>query len=214
MRVQALAIFAIGKASIVTAAAQTYDPAYPVCLQAYGQGGNNIDCSYTSAPSVQRNGIGTLGSALSIHVLCGHKCPRVIAGMRDGGGLRKETHGRESRAAVANTPHQVEHPSGGNTGRKAMKVLAATLILLVSSAAAAQECKSCSEADACIQTYLKAASEAQRATKIATRDWQQNLDKKTSSEFSSRGLAALQSVMVSQVRAELDRLKECLAKIK
>jgi hypothetical protein len=95
-----------------------------------------------------------------------------------------------------------------------MKVLAATLILLVSSAASAQECKSCSEADACIQTYLKAASEAQRATKVATRDWQQNLDKKTSAEFSSRGLAALQNVMVSQVRAELDRLKECLAKIK
>ena len=96
-----------------------------------------------------------------------------------------------------------------------MKVLAATLALLVSSAAAAaQECKSCSEADACIQAYLKAASEAQRATKIATRDWQQNLDKKTSAEFSSRGLAALQNVMVSQVRAELDRLKECLAKIK
>jgi hypothetical protein len=134
--------------------------------------------------------------------------------MSDSGGLRKETYRREFVAAVANKLHQVEHPPGGNTGRKAMKVLAATLALLVSSAAAAQECKSCSEADACIQAYLKAASEAQRATKIATRDWQQNLDKKTSAEFSSRGLAALQNVMVSQVRAELDRLKECLAKIK
>jgi hypothetical protein len=95
-----------------------------------------------------------------------------------------------------------------------MKVLAATLALLLSSPVAAQECKSCLEADACIQTYLKAASEAQRATKVAIRDWQQNLDKKTSAEFSSRGMAALQSVMVSQVRSELDRLKECLAKIK
>jgi hypothetical protein len=116
--------------------------------------------------------------------------------------------------AVANKPKQAEHPPGANIGRKAMRALAATLILLVSSAAAAQECKSCSEADACIQTYLKAASEAQRATKVATRDWQQNLDKKTSAEFSSRGMAALQNVMVLQVRAELDRLKECLAKIK
>ena len=95
-----------------------------------------------------------------------------------------------------------------------MKVLAATLALLLSSPVAAQECKSCLEADACIQTYLKAASEAQRATKVAIRDWQQNLDKKTSAEFSSRGMAALQNVMVSQVRSELDRLKECLAKIK
>jgi hypothetical protein len=95
-----------------------------------------------------------------------------------------------------------------------MRVLAATLVLLVSSAAAAQECQTCSMTDACIQTYLKAASEAQRATKVAIRDWQQNLDKKTSAEFSSRGMAALQNVMVLQVRAELDRLKECLAKIK
>ena len=95
-----------------------------------------------------------------------------------------------------------------------MKVLAATLALFLFSPAVAQECKSCSDADACIQTYLKAASEAQRATKVAIRDWQQNLDKKTSAEFSNRGVAALQSAMVSQVRSELDRLKECLAKIK
>ena len=95
-----------------------------------------------------------------------------------------------------------------------MKVLAATFALLLSGPAAAQECKSCSEADACIQAYVKATTEAQRATKVAIRDWQQNLDKKTSAEFSSRGMAALQNVMVLQVRAELDRLKECLAKIK
>jgi len=56
-----------------------------------------------------------------------------------------------------------------------MKVLAATLTLLVSSAAAAQECKTCSMADACIKTYLKAASEAQTATNrqsgIGSRIW-------------------------------------------
>jgi uncharacterized protein DUF3551 len=48
MRIQALAIFAIGMFSIVPASAQTYDPAYPVCLQAYGPDGNHYDCSYTS----------------------------------------------------------------------------------------------------------------------------------------------------------------------
>jgi hypothetical protein len=95
-----------------------------------------------------------------------------------------------------------------------MRVLTAILALLISIPAAAQECQTCSSADACIQTYVKAASEAQRATKVAIRDWQQNLDKKTSTEFSSRGMAALQSVMISQVHTELERLKECLAKIK
>src|SRR3984893_17701756 len=123
-------------------------------------------------------------------------------------------HSRESAAAVAKKPHQVEHPSGGNTGRKAMRVLAATLILLVSSAAAAQECQTCSMADACMKAYLKATSEAQSATKQAIRDLKQNLDKKASAELSSRGTLALQNTMEAQVRSELERLKECLAKIK
>jgi hypothetical protein len=95
-----------------------------------------------------------------------------------------------------------------------MKVLAGTLTLLVSTIATAQECPMCSSADACIATYVKSASEAQKATKIAIRDWQQNLDKKASAEFFSRGSAALQNALVSQVRSELDRLKECLGKIK
>ena len=95
-----------------------------------------------------------------------------------------------------------------------MRVLAATLTLLVSSAVSAQECKTCSTADACMKTYLKAASEAQTATKQAIRDWKQNLDRKASTELSSRGTAALQDAMDTQVRLELERLKECLAKIK
>ena len=95
-----------------------------------------------------------------------------------------------------------------------MKFLAATLTLLVSSAAAAQECQTCSNADACITTYAKAASEAQKATKLAIRDWKQNLDRKASAELASRGTAALQDAMEAQVRLELERLKECLAKIR
>jgi hypothetical protein len=95
-----------------------------------------------------------------------------------------------------------------------MKVLAATLTLLVSPAAVAQECPTCSSADACIATYVKSASEAQKAAKTAIRDWRQNLDKKASAEFYSRGTAALQDALVSQVHSELDRLKDCLAKIK
>jgi hypothetical protein len=69
-------------------------------------------------------------------------------------------------------------------------------------------------ADACIKTYLKAASEAQTSTKQAIRDWKQNLDRKASAELSSRGTAALQDAMEAQVRLELERLKECLAKIR
>jgi hypothetical protein len=95
-----------------------------------------------------------------------------------------------------------------------MKFLAATLTLLVANAAAAQECKTCSMADACTKAYVKATSEAQSATKQAIRDWKQNLDRKASAELSSRGTLALQDAMETQVRSELERLKECLAKIR
>jgi hypothetical protein len=122
---------------------------------------------------------------------------------------------RESPATVANKPQPSRTFAKGQYRGKAMKVLAATLILLASSAAAAaQECKTCSMADACIKTYLKAASEAQTATKQAIRDWKQNLDRKASAELSSRGTAALQDAMETQVGSELVRLKECLAKIR
>jgi hypothetical protein len=102
-----------------------------------------------------------------------------------------------------------------------MKTLTVTLALLVSAPAllladqaAAQECQTCSSADACIQTYAKAVAQAQRDTKQAIRDWRENLDKKASGELFSKGTVALQGAMESQVRSELDRLKECLAKVK
>lgn len=95
-----------------------------------------------------------------------------------------------------------------------MKILTTTLALLVSSPAAAQECQTCSSADACIQTYIKATSQAQREVKQAIRDWKENLDRKSSGELLSKGTVALQSAMELQVRLELERLKECLTKIK
>ena len=95
-----------------------------------------------------------------------------------------------------------------------MKVIATTLALLLSSSAAAQDCQICSSADTCMQAYLKAASQAQRDTKQAIRDWRQNLDRKASGELLNKGTVALQGAMESQVRLELERLKECLAKVK
>ena len=95
-----------------------------------------------------------------------------------------------------------------------MKVLTAILALLLSGRAVAQDCQICATADSCIQAYVKATTEAQRETKQAIRDWRQNLDRKASGELFNKGAAALQGAMESQIRSELDRLKECLAKVK
>jgi len=50
MRIAALAILAIGVVSAAAPArAQTYDPAYPVCMHVIGSlGGDYFDCSYTT----------------------------------------------------------------------------------------------------------------------------------------------------------------------
>ena len=95
-----------------------------------------------------------------------------------------------------------------------MKVLCTMIALLLATPALAQECQTCSSADACMQTYVKATAQAQREVKQAIRDWRENLDRKASGELFSKGTVALQGAMEAQVRVELERLKECLAKIK
>ncbi len=55
MRILALAILAIGTVSIVPAAAQTYDPAYPVCLRVHA---HYYECSYTSLPQCNASASG------------------------------------------------------------------------------------------------------------------------------------------------------------
>lgn len=58
MRTPALAILAIGMASTEPAAAQTYNPAYPVCQHVYRAGANYYDCSYTSLPQCNASASG------------------------------------------------------------------------------------------------------------------------------------------------------------
>jgi len=58
MRVLAMAILAIGTVSMQPASAQTYDPAYPVCLHVYTRGANYYECRYTSLPQCNASASG------------------------------------------------------------------------------------------------------------------------------------------------------------
>jgi Protein of unknown function (DUF3551) len=60
MRILALASLAIGIVSIGPAGAQTYDPAYPVCLQVYGPA-TYYECRYTSLPQCNASASGRAG---------------------------------------------------------------------------------------------------------------------------------------------------------
>ena len=59
MRIPALAILTI--ATVLTEAparAQTYDPAYPVCLHVWGRGASYYECRYTSLPQCNASASG------------------------------------------------------------------------------------------------------------------------------------------------------------
>ena len=59
MRVLALAILTMATAlAAPSARAQTYDPAYPVCLHVYDRGANYYQCSYTSLPQCNASASG------------------------------------------------------------------------------------------------------------------------------------------------------------
>jgi hypothetical protein len=59
VRIPALAILTL--ATVLTAAparAQTYDPAYPVCLHVYNRGSDYYQCRYTSLPQCNASASG------------------------------------------------------------------------------------------------------------------------------------------------------------
>ena len=75
MRILALAILTIATASAAPSArAQTYDPAYPVCLQIY-QGWNDyyFECAYTSLPQCNMSASGRAAQCIINPYYAGRK---------------------------------------------------------------------------------------------------------------------------------------------
>ena len=78
MRIPALAILPF--ATVLTgtpAQAQTYDPAYPVCLHVYQWGGSNYyDCRYTSLPQCNASASGRAAMCVINPYFAGVEEPR------------------------------------------------------------------------------------------------------------------------------------------
>jgi hypothetical protein len=64
MRAGAGAILGLGAILIATSAwgAGRYDPAYPVCMEAYNDNGGRIECFFTSMEQCKQSASGTAGS--------------------------------------------------------------------------------------------------------------------------------------------------------
>jgi len=79
MRILALAILAIGTVSTEPAVAQTYDPAYPVCLHVYGRA-SYYECRYTSLPQCNASASGRSAQCVINPYFAGAQEPAGIAG--------------------------------------------------------------------------------------------------------------------------------------
>ena len=74
-RILAFAILAIGTVSIGPAAAQMYDPAYPVCLHVWDKGANYYECSYTSLPQCNASASGRAAGCVINPYFAGTRVP-------------------------------------------------------------------------------------------------------------------------------------------
>jgi hypothetical protein len=83
MRILAFAFLAMGTVSTGPALAQTYDPAYPVCLHVYALGASYYDCRYTSVPQCNATASGRAAQCeinpyfAGTRVPAGRRYPRV-----------------------------------------------------------------------------------------------------------------------------------------
>jgi Protein of unknown function (DUF3551) len=81
MRAMARTILAIATMLAASSAeAQRYDPSFPVCLQTYGMGGGNIDCSFTSLPQCNASALGRAAQCLT-NPFFAHPTRKQVGGM-------------------------------------------------------------------------------------------------------------------------------------
>jgi hypothetical protein len=76
MRISALVV--LTAASLLTAAparAQTYDPAYPVCIQTYGIDGGFIECSFNSLAQCAGSASGRAAQCITNPYFGGSRTP-------------------------------------------------------------------------------------------------------------------------------------------
>ena len=75
MRILAFAILAIGTVSIGPAAAQMYDPTFPVCLHVWYTGQNYYECSYTTLPQCNASASGRAAGCVINPYFAGNQVP-------------------------------------------------------------------------------------------------------------------------------------------
>jgi Protein of unknown function (DUF3551) len=86
MRIPLAALTIAAVAATVPARAQTYDPAYPVCLQTYGIGGGYIGCGYSSLAQCNATASGRAAQCIANPYFAGGRAAEGALHRRGRGG--------------------------------------------------------------------------------------------------------------------------------
>ena len=88
------------------------------------------------------------------------------------------------------------------------------LIVLFGSAANAQECPHCSAADTCIKDYTRAVAKIKADYKKGVANQRKGREQSLGDRFSPRSAVTDRNSLEQAVQSEIDKLKECLGKVR
>lgn len=94
-----------------------------------------------------------------------------------------------------------------------MKAFAALTLFLCANAAQAQQCPECLSADSCIKDYARATAQIKSDYKKGVAEQRKGREQTLRQQFAPRATLASEGDLGAVIRVEIDKLKDCLAKI-
>ena len=95
-----------------------------------------------------------------------------------------------------------------------MRFFFLTIVLFFGTAAYAQECQECVLADACIKEYTRSTSQIKKDYRKGAAVLRKGREQTMREQFSPRMALANQGDLGTVIASEIDRLRDCLSKIR
>jgi hypothetical protein len=95
-----------------------------------------------------------------------------------------------------------------------MRFFFLTIVLFFGTAAYAQECRECLLADACIKEYTRATAQIKKEYKRGAAELRKGREQTLRQQFSPRMALANQGDLGTVIASEIDKLSDCLGKIR
>ena len=95
-----------------------------------------------------------------------------------------------------------------------MRVFFVLIIVLFGSTAFAQQCPQCTAADACIKDYMRTTTKIKSDYKRGIADQRKGREQSLRDRFSPRTAVTDRHSLEQGIRAEIEKLKDCLGQVR